>query len=347
MMERHALQLDVAAVEPEAGRGLEPRVPHAKAHLPIIQHRAVVREQADRRAVQGGIVQVPAAQLRQRHVQRHGAGAAGIDQGDRCAAVRDLPSLRIGQHQIDRHLRRRRGGVADVGGDGDGRAVAVDRAGMDEGAALRDVDVAGFDQADMPVDARAAIPARGRSGGGVGAHGDDVAPVRAQMAGDVVAQADIAHRAIADMMAVHPDAAAFHDAVKFEEIAPPRRRRERQGAPIPGDAAGQEAIFTRRLRILVEGAGDRPVMGHRHRPPAAIVQRGAFRALRVALIEAPAIGQGRDCARRRLRLVREGGAGSQRAGEKQEEGQAKAPPEWRRARNDGAAFWHDPTPPYA
>jgi hypothetical protein len=61
----HALQLQVAPVQPEAGRGFEMRVANSEGNRAFIQQRAVIRHYLDARAIQNGIGDVPTVRIGQ------------------------------------------------------------------------------------------------------------------------------------------------------------------------------------------------------------------------------------------------------------------------------------------
>jgi hypothetical protein len=79
-------------------------------------------------------------------------------------------------------------------------------------------DVVGHDEPDVPVNARAGIPPRRRLGGIICAHAQHVSLVaKIQMAGQVIAKARVAGRALAQMKAIDPDIAVGHHAVEVDE----------------------------------------------------------------------------------------------------------------------------------
>src|SRR6185295_9860484 len=87
---------------------------------------------------------------------------------------------------------------------------------------MRYVHGIGDNQAHVPVDAGAGVPARRRLAGVVRAIGEHVPgmPVSVQMSGKLVAKADIAVRPLTKVKAVDPYVAVGHDAVKVDEDTP-------------------------------------------------------------------------------------------------------------------------------
>ena len=75
------------------------------------------------------------------------------------------------------------------------------------------------DQADVTVDSRAGIPARGGLGGGVRLDDEEVRLAGLEVVGEVVAETDVAVRAVAEVVAVDPDVAVGHDAVELDPHA--------------------------------------------------------------------------------------------------------------------------------
>src|SRR5690349_23708586 len=89
---------------------------------------------------------------------------------------------------------------------------------------------------DMTVDAAARVPARVGLQRIVDAHGDDV-DARDEMLGDVVREADVTVRPLAEMNTVDPDVAVHVDAVELEPgLAARRSLRQAKRLAIPADA---------------------------------------------------------------------------------------------------------------
>jgi hypothetical protein len=281
------------AVQPEAGVGLELRLADAERHGLAVADLAVGAGHPD-----GGLVEVRAGQVPQAGRGQVDLGAQGLGAGDADRDRRDVPpghdlAVRIGDDDLQPGLGVGRAAVGDVDLDlGDG-PVLGDRRRADEGAALLDVQVAGLDQPDLSQDPRAGVPARRRRERGVGPHGQHVGAVGAQEVGDVVAQADIAAGAVAQVVAVDPDAAALHHPVQLDEHPAAGRRLDVQRPAVPGHARGQEAAGPAGPRLDVERPGDGPVVRDADGRPAGVVEGGGLGALGIALDEAPAVGQRR------------------------------------------------------
>ncbi len=81
------------------------------------------------------------------------------------------------------------------------------------------------------------------------------------MAGQFVPEADVAVRAVAQMIAVDPHVAVGHDAVEVDRHAPGGvRLGNPKGFPVPADSGGQKRAALSGGGFLVERAFDRPVV---------------------------------------------------------------------------------------
>ncbi len=142
----------------------------------------------------------------------------------------------------------------------------------------------------MTVNARSGVPTRSRLRRVVRADCDDVGLAFAEfeVAGQIVAEADVSVRTMAKMEAVNPDVAIGHDTIKLEEHSPPRIIfGQVKVLAIPADAVRQEATGPAGAIGFREWPLDAPVVRDIYRAPRRVVEGGLFRPLSVALQEPP------------------------------------------------------------
>src|SRR5215471_8709083 len=89
----------------------------------------------------------------------------------------------------------------------------------DECTVVFQMDLVGHHQANMAINARAAVPTRGWLTGVVGADSNQIAlsVAEVKMPGKFVAKADVSIGSLAKMEAVDPNVAVGHDAVKIDK----------------------------------------------------------------------------------------------------------------------------------
>jgi hypothetical protein len=110
-----------------------------------------------------------------------------------------------------------------------------------------------------------------------------------ETAGEFVAETDVTVGALPERVTVDPDLAVGHHAVKFDEHAARGViRREGEAFAVPADARREERAGAGRRRLLVERAGDAPIVRHVHDAPRGVGEIGQLRARGVALEETPA-----------------------------------------------------------
>ncbi len=152
-------------------------------------------------------------------------------------------------------------------------------------AETRHMDIVRHDQVDMPVDARPLIPARAGHQRVVHLDRHDVLSLH-QIGCQVVIDALISLRAVADLAAVEPHRAVRIDRVELDADAPALPF----GPPldlllVPSDAAGQKgvlpAVILRVFRLY------RPVVRHVESAPRRIVRPRLLRVLQIAEVEIP------------------------------------------------------------
>jgi hypothetical protein len=198
--------------------------------------------------------------------------------------------------------------------------VVVDLRRGDERAPVFDVDGVGRDEADVPVDAGAGVPARGGLPRVVGADGDDVRLAEVQMFGQLVAEADVTVGPFAKMMPVDPHVAVRHHAVELDEDAALRVLcGEVEVLAVPADARGQVAAVLARGVLLVERPLDAPVVRHVETAPGRVVELGPLGARPVALEEAPVGVEVHRDARRARPALRERGRRERERRQQQQE----------------------------
>ena len=243
-----------------------------------------------------------------------GAMIAGAAIGDVVGRNRLRPSAPV-RRTRKRELRGRGGLVGHGAADVHRRRVGRDGGRGDEGAPGNDVGVAGGDEADLAVDARAGIPARCGLLRIVHSHRDDVL-AGMQMRRQFIVEADIAIGPVAEQLAVQVDVAVGHYAVEDDEHAARRGGRgvgggNGEGLAVPADAGGRKGAGAARGRVLLEWPGDRPVVGQGDLRPCGVVEAGLLRAGCIRLKKAPARGELLNHARL-CGVVR--GSGAERVG---------------------------------
>ena len=129
-------------------------------------------------------------------------------------------------------------GVLDV--DGGLGGVGGEVGGGNEGAVFVEVDGVGEEEVDVAVDAGAGIPAGSGLLGVVGADGEEVV-AGVEVAGEFVAEGDVAVGAVAEVESVDPDVGVGHDAVEGDEdLLVSGIVREGEVFAVPTDAVGEE-----------------------------------------------------------------------------------------------------------
>ncbi len=183
-----------------------------------------------------------------------------------CRRIGPVPHRRLGLH------------LGHVGGD-DGRG--------DAHAPRPDVDGVRHQQRDVPVDARAGVPAGVGVPRMVHADGDHVLSIGEQIRRQVVLERGEAAGPPAQGLAVDPDLGITINAVEEQGDAPASGHvRGRERLPIPADAAGQEPGRTGPLGV--ERPLDAPVVRQGEGPPRAVIVGGRVRPRRVPAMEPPA-----------------------------------------------------------
>ena len=126
------------------------------------------------------------------------------------------------------------------------------------------MDVAGDDEADVAIDSGAGVPAGGGLGGVVAADGEGVGGggAEVEVAGEFVAESDVAVGALAEVVAVDPDVAVGHDAVELDEDAAVGvGDGDGEVFAIPADTVGEVGSALSGRVGLGERAFDGPVVG--------------------------------------------------------------------------------------
>ena len=135
----------------------------------------------------------------------------------------------------------------------------------------------------------------------VGTDGKHVRLVAAkvEVAGQLVAKADVTIRPLAQVEAVDPDIAVGHDAVEVDEDTPHSISREqREMFSIPADAGGKKATCSTRRVAPVEWSFDTPVVRHVELAPRRIIKVWLFSSSLVAFEKEPiGIKGGNDAGR--------------------------------------------------
>jgi hypothetical protein len=135
----------------------------------------------------------------------------------------------------------------------------------------------------------------------VDADGDDVF-AGVEVWGEVVVEADVAVGAVAEEFSVAVDVAVGHDAVEgYEDAFRGIEFLRGERAAVPAYAGGEEASGGATGGVLVDGAGDAPVMREGDGFPGGVVECGGLGAGWVGLEERqPSVNcwiwRGCDCA---------------------------------------------------
>ena len=143
---------------------------------------------------------------------------------------------------------------------------------------------------DRAIDAATLVPARGRLLGCIAADRDYVVRRRPElhMARQVVEEAYKAVGAMAEVKAVDPNVAIGHDSVEHDiDAAMGIFRGQRKGLAIPGDPGWEKGSSRAAEVVLVNGAGDAPVMRQGDTAPGGIVEGDLCRVGLIALEKLP------------------------------------------------------------
>ena len=156
-----------------------------------------------------------------------------------------------------------------------------------EGAPLGHVQGVGDREPHVPVDSATRVPARVGLVRVVHPDGDDVLSLY-QVRRQVVGEADVAVRAVSQVLPVHPHVAVLEHPVELDRDPPAIRSfRQREQAPVPAHAGGQVAAPSGRGGVLVVRPFDAPVVRQVHLPPAGVVERGRLGAGHITRGERP------------------------------------------------------------
>ena len=289
VVETDALDFEILSVEPEAGGGLEPELANAERRHIVVKRSAALAD-FDDGAVKHWTVKVPELRILDADVLLEIRGFTGRNGLGHCLG--GLYGFVIGSNDggLHRYLSRGVGLVDHCGLHMDHGLVGFDLGRGDERAPLVDVDRVGCYQANVAINARPAVPARSRLSGIIGAHGEDIRLVFAevQMPGQFVAETDVTVGPLAEVEAVDPDVAVGHDAVEVDEDATLGIiRRKYEMLAIPADAGGQKAARAAGGIICIERAFDAPVMGHVQAAPRGVIKVGFLGVRGIGLEKAP------------------------------------------------------------
>jgi hypothetical protein len=309
MMQANAVDLDAHAVEQEAFVGVEDGLADSARRVALVHHHALLAHRAAD-FVEIGVLYRPQAGLFHLHLLDELVFAV---RRDVLAGLRRLDHSPIPVE--DACGQRAPGGsfpfVDDPGLDLHGRNLRRDLGRCDERAPLSNVDPVGDRQPGMPVDARARVPARVGLVGVVHLDREHVlARAEVDVRGEVVPEADVSERPLAEVLAVDPHLAVLIDAVKFnQDLSALVAVGQAESFSVPADARGQVAPLSPGRLLLAVWPLDAPVVREVQASPACIREARVLRARGVALVEFPIevearpdSGRGRLAGRSRLGL---------------------------------------------
>jgi len=306
VVQAHAPDPDVLAVEPETALRPELGLAYAEGHGLFVDHLVACHDLGDG-LVQVGLVQVPEPRSADIEVLDEVRGlAGGHGPGLRLAGL-GLPSVRPGEEDTDPDLPVLLRPVPDHGLHPHGGLIGRDLRGGHEGGPRVEVHRVRDDQADVAVDPCARVPTGGGLPGVVRAHGQDVQLVVAQAEGpgQLIAEAHVPEGPLAQGLAVDPDLAVGHDPVELhEDPAAQGVLGQDQVLAVPAHAPGQESARTASGVVLVEGPFNAPVVRHIHLAPRRVVELRPLPTLDVGLEESPVRIQGVHDPRRDRRALR-------------------------------------------
>ncbi|OPZ19541.1 MAG: hypothetical protein BWZ10_00916 [candidate division BRC1 bacterium ADurb.BinA364] len=276
------------AVASETAVGIEREPAESDGCIQMVDRRAVVRKDLAQ-GVEVRRIGRPKRGALDGHALIEYSRFAGRDRQLRFRFA-GCPSVRIHQHRAQRYGPRRAGAVVDFGAGAQRGALGADFGRRGVEAPVGDPRFVRGGQPDVAVNARSGVPARIGMIRIVHSHGENVFAFRAQERSQLVFEAHVAVRPLAQMAAVDPDIGVHVNAVEFDENAAIRPSRiEAELLAIPSDARGEESAFCPGGRVLIHSALDSPVVRQIQAPPGRIVVIQALRAWRFAQLETPAL----------------------------------------------------------
>ena len=184
--------------------------------------------------------------------------------------------------------------VDDGGLDPDDGLAALDLLRVVEHAPLLEMGLGGGHQADVAIDAGAAVPARVGLHGIVHVHGDDIS-AGFQVGSQVIGEAGVAVGPGPQLVAVDPDGAVHIDAVEFDGVQLVLVvSGHTEGLAIPAGTRGEIAHRTAAGGGLDGVELDAPVVGQVEAAPGPVVEADGLGAGLLAELEAPARVEVRD-----------------------------------------------------
>ena len=252
-----AVELHPLAVEEEAAVRVEAEL--AEADPPHERVReAVAREAQLERIELRSVLQLPELRIPNLERKVEVAASAGVDLDLVVRVVHDLP-VRPAQDGRDLRLGVREEAALDRAGDRHLRLAGQHVVRLDPQGVRVEMHLVRRDEADVAVDARARIPARGVVER-VDLDRHRVRP-REEVGRRLRDEAEVAVVAVSAWLSVHEDRRARHHAVKLEEDASLRLLREDERLAVRAPALPRQAPDVAAV-LHVKRPGDRPVVRH-------------------------------------------------------------------------------------
>ncbi|MDQ0835288.1 hypothetical protein QF032_007132 [Streptomyces achromogenes] len=273
VMEVDALDLGVDAVEVEPLVRVEAEGADAERGAAGVDDPAV-----DAQFGLQGVAVVRGREVPQpgtRHGELVGLGGP-LGHGHRGGRTGDRAAVRRADPGDDLDVRARAGRVRHGGGDPDHGPLPGDLRGGDVRAPAGHVHRLRDDQTGLAVDAAAGVPAAARQPV-LDPDRDHVVgdAVGVQQVGEVEGETGVAVGVAAGLDAVAVDGGVHVDAVELDrDPLAGVRGRQREGDPVPAQAAREEAGAAGRAVLRGGGLFDAPVVGDGHGAPGGVVVAG-------------------------------------------------------------------------
>ena len=306
VVQAHAADLHGRAVEDEPAVGVEHERAHAERRVILVAGLPPTHH-ARHGPVQVRPLERPPQRVPDDQVLRHFAhGVAGHSCLSRGRP--HFPAGGVVQYRAQDHRLIDRRGVAHGGADRHPGGGGRDLGRGDIGAPVVHVHRVGRDQADMPVDPGARVPARVGLLRVVHPHRDHVArrPV-VEVGRQRVAERAVSVRPLPQVMPVDPHFAVAVHAIELDEHQPARvPRGQGEGLAVPAHAAGERSAARAGGIGVAELSLDAPVVRHSEVAPGGIVERRILSVRDVAQVESPGAVEREHCPlplryRRRVR----------------------------------------------